>query len=121
VGMIEKIAKWGRRRRPSLTLKAAFKRLHFEERRSPAEIGDEFGGEGRAVRFWIDALKVKTDTFTPRIMGRARELGFRTLADYFRARGRVGLSTMVRELGVSRTTVEAYYRAFVDGLRDLET
>ena len=110
-----------------MDLAEALGHLHGEDGLSPAEIGEKFGGEGRAVRFWIDALRVETTAFEPRIIARARKANpkpkkrrFRTLADYFRARGRVGLSSMVRELKVSRTTVEAYYRAFVDGLRDLE-
>jgi len=66
---------------------------------------------------------VETSTFEPRIMAAAKRVKrkrFKSLADYFRARWKDGFNSMAVELGVSRTTVESYYKVFTDEMEKEE-
>lgn len=94
--------------------------MHLRKKQSSVEIGEVFGTDSRAVRFWMDALGVETTEFTPRIMAAARKKKFKTLADYFRSRWKYGFQKMSDELKVSRTTVESYYKVFTEELEKEE-
>lgn len=124
MSLLADLKSWGRRSRQKTDdLEKILHRLHIEDRLSPADIGAKFDvpdrAQGRSVRFWLDAFGVPSQTLEPQIIRSAREQSFKSLADYFRKRWKVGHQKMSEELNVSRATVELYYKIFAAGLAEL--
>jgi hypothetical protein len=125
MSLLADLKAWGRRSRQKTDdLEKILHRLHIDDGLSPADIGAKFDvpdrAQGRSVRFWLDAFGVPSQTLEPQIIRSARAQSFKSLADYFRKRWKVGHQKMSEELNVSRATVELYYKIFAAGLAELE-
>lgn len=76
------------------------------------DMAKKTGLEGRVVLFWLDAFGMKTSDLPPQIIVKAREMGHKSLSDYFLANGSKTFRAMAEDLKVSHCTVEVYYRIF---------
>jgi len=81
---------------------------------SVPRIGSFLGVENRIIHVWLDEHKIDSPEISPRIIRTAHRVGFACLSDYFTRRGSQCLVLMADDLMVSRSTVESYYRAFIE-------
>lgn len=116
-----RLREWGKEGLEKKGPAAILQHLHIVKKMSSGQIGEQFQTDSRTVRFWMDALHVETNEFTPRIISAVKAKKFQTLADYFRSRWKFGFQKMSEELKVSRTTVESYYKVFTEELEKEET
>jgi hypothetical protein len=103
--------------------KDLLRRLHKTEGLALSEIADLFGVTPQAVGY---ALRRHGLAANPR--GRRSEfhrhlenLGFKTSADYFKARAEASFEKMASELGVATDTVRRHYGQFVQQVKADQT
>jgi hypothetical protein len=121
VSFLSNLKEWGRKHKAE-NFGAALVVLHGEQRKTPAEIAEMFSSDSKSVRFWMDAFGVPTQLFEPKIIAAAKQVRgkkYKTLADYFRDNWGIGFSKMSKELNVSRSTVESYYKFFTEEMKEL--
>jgi len=110
--VIKKLVQFGKKKYNLETPEEVLHKLHVGESRCATDIAKMFEESPTFVRLCMEEFGISMG-FNPRIFKGAKKKGFRTLGEFFSARGRETFSAMAAELGVSESVVRNYYEEWV--------